>query len=116
MRQAWKLKEPARSLRRGVSRAAAAADWNRWTDRARHSGLPAMARAAETISRHPRGVLNAILRGVGNARSENLNARIRRAKRNACGCRNRERFRIAILFLCGGPDLSPEPALPHETR
>ena len=38
------------------------------------------------------------------------------AKRNACGCRDRECFRAPVLFLCGGLDLSPEPAFPRETR
>ena len=75
-----------------------------------------MARAAETIRRHLWGVLNAILFRVTNARSESMNALIQRAKRNACGYRNWERFRASILFLCGGFDLSPEPALPHGTR
>ncbi len=114
--QAWKLKELARSLWRGGSREQVEADWNRWIRLARHSGLPAMARAAETIRRHLWGVLNAILFGVSNARSESMNALIQRAKRNACGYRNWERFRTSVLFLCGGLDLSPEPAFPHETR
>ena len=52
---------------------------------ARQSGLPAMARAAETIRRRLRGARNAILSGVSNARSESINAPVRRAKRNACG-------------------------------
>ena len=114
--QAWKLKELARSLWRGGSRAQVEADWKRWIELARRSGLPAMIRAAETIRRHLRGVLNAILFGVTNARSESINALIQRAKRNACGYRSWERFRASVLFLCGGLDLSPEPAFPHKTR
>ena len=113
--QAWKLKELARSLWQGRSREQVAADWNRWIQLAQNSGLPAMARAAETIRRHLWGVLNAILLRVTNARSESMNALIQRAKRNACGYRNWERFRTSILFLCGGLDLSPEPAFPHGT-
>ena len=38
-------------------------------------------------------------------RSKSINALIQRAKRNACGCRNWERFRASILFLPGGLDL-----------
>ena len=75
-----------------------------------------MARAAETIRRHLWDALNAILFGVSNARSESINALIQRAKRNARGYRNWERFRASVLFLCGGLDLSPEPDFPHETR
>ena len=72
--QAWKLKELARSLWQGVSREQVEADWNRWIRLAQRNGLPAMARAAETIRRHLRGALNAILFRVTNARSESINA------------------------------------------
>ena len=114
--RAWKLKELARSLWRGGPRGQVEADWNRRVGSARQGGLPVMAQAAETIRRHLWGVLDAILCGVSNARSEGINALIQRAKRNACGCRNWERFRASVLFLCGGLDLSPESAFPHETR
>ena len=72
--QAWKFKQLVRSLWQGVSREQVEADWNRWIRLAQRSGLPAMARAAETIRRHLRGVLNAILFRVSNARSESINA------------------------------------------
>lgn len=68
------------------------------------------------LRRHLWGVLNAILFGVTNARSESINALIQRAKRNACSYRSWERFRASVLFLCGGLDLSPESAFPHGTR
>lgn len=107
---AWKLKEMARSLRKLRSRAELEAGWRRWICAARASGLPAMARVARTIEQHLRGIINAIVKGVSNARTESINARIQRIKRNACGYRSRKRFRIAILFHCGGLDLYPNPA------
>ena len=75
-----------------------------------------MARAAETIRQHLWGVLNAILSGVSNACRESLSALIQRAKRSACGCRNRERFRASVLFPCGGLDLRLEPAFPCQIQ
>jgi transposase len=39
-----------------------------------------------------------------------MNARIQRIKRQACGFRNRDRFRSAIMFHCGGLDLYPRTA------
>ena len=107
---AWKLKEMARSLRKLRSRTELEAGWRRWLRAARDSGLPAMARVARTIEKHLRGIINAIVMGISNARTESLNARIQRIKRNACGYRNRRSFRIAILFHCGGLDLYPDPA------
>ena len=107
---AWKLKEMARSLRKLRSRTELEAAWARWIQAARDSGLPAMVRVARTIEKHLRGIINAIVKGISNARTESLNARIQRIKRNACGYRNRRSFRIAILFHCGGLDLYPDPA------
>ena len=42
-----------------------------------------------------------------NATAESINAKIQRVKRMACGYRNRERFRAAIMFHLGGLDLYP---------
>jgi len=39
--------------------------------------------------------------------AEGLNSKIMAIKRKACGYRNRERFKIAIYFFCGGLDLYP---------
>ena len=45
---------------------------------------------------------------VSNAMAEAKNARIQRIKNMACGFRNRERFRMAILFHLGGLNLMPK--------
>ena len=44
---------------------------------------------------------------ITNAGAESINAKIQAAKRRACGFRNRDRFRTAIYFHCGGLDLYP---------
>jgi len=54
------------------------------------------------------GIMNAIIARVSNAMAEAKNARIQRIKNMACGFRNRERFRMAILFHLGGLNLMPK--------
>ena len=44
---------------------------------------------------------------VSNAMLEAKNTRIQWVRKMACGFRNRERFRLAILFHLGGLDLMP---------
>ena len=72
-----------------------------------------MVRVARTIRYHLIGILNADVLGVTNAKAENLNAKIQKVKRMACGYRNRARFHNAILFHLGGLDLQPHPAATH---
>ena len=59
------------------------------------------------IRRYLWGIVNAVVSGTTNALAESVNAKIQRIKRLACGFRNRERFRNAIYFHCGGLDLYP---------
>lgn len=59
------------------------------------------------IKRHLRGILNAIVLGITNARSEGINSRIQWIKYSARGYRNRDRFRTSIYFHLGGLDLYP---------
>jgi len=42
-----------------------------------------------------------------NAVSEGVNSMIQTIKKMACGFRNREHFKLAIFFHCGGLDLYP---------
>jgi len=59
------------------------------------------------------GLLNAVVLRATNAVAQSMNARIQRIKRMACGYRNRERSRNAILFHLGGLDLYPATASAH---
>jgi transposase len=107
--RAWALKETARGLWAYVRRGWAERGWKRWLGWAFRSRLEPMRKAARMVKEHLWGILNAVVKGVTNATSESLNAKIQRVKKNACGFRNRERFRTAILFHCGGLDLYPRP-------
>src|SRR5438094_746213 len=51
---------------------------------------------------------------VINATAEGLNRKIRMVKEMACGFRNREHYKTAIYFHCGGLDLYPDWKHQHE--
>jgi len=108
--RAWAIKETARELWGYVHRGWAERGWQRWLGWALRSRLEPIRKVARMVKEHLWGLLNAVVQGVTNATSESLNAKIQRVKKNACGFRNRERFRTAILFHCGGLDLYPRPA------
>jgi transposase len=107
--RAWAIKETARGLWGYVRRGWALKAWKRWLVWAFRSQLEPMRKAARVIKNNLWGIVNAVVQHVTNATSESLNARIQWVKKNACGFRNRERFRTAILFHCGGLDLYPRP-------
>jgi len=44
---------------------------------------------------------------ITNGVAEGLNSKIMAIKRKACGYRNRDHFKTAIYFYCGGLDLYP---------
>lgn len=105
--RAWAIKELAANLWHYRTRGWARRAWMRWYSWAIRSRLEPVKRVARMIKRHLGGILNAVVSGVTNARSEAVNARIQTIKRTACGFRNPERFRAAILFHLGGLDLYP---------
>jgi transposase len=57
---------------------------------------------------HLWGIINAIVLKVTNGPLEAINGRIQKLKREACGYRNRERFRRMILSRLGGLHLYPD--------
>jgi transposase len=105
--RAWALKQEAMSLWDYTSRGWAARAWQNWLSWAQRCRLKPMQDVARTIKRHLWGILNAIVLKSHNGHSESMNSRIQRIKRQACGFRNRERFRNAIYFHCGGLSLYP---------
>jgi transposase len=105
--RAWAIKELAAGLWNYRTRGWAQRAWTRWYSWAIRSRLEPIKRVARMIKRYLPGILNAVVSGITNARSEAINARIQAIKRTACGFRNPERFRAAILFHLGGLDLYP---------
>jgi len=109
--RAWAIKEMASSLWGYISRGWAERGRKRllgWIQRCR---LEPMLEVGRTIRRHLWGIINAITQFASNADAESLNSKIQRIKRLACGYRNKERFKTAIMFHLGGLDLYPDGVL-----
>ena len=106
--RAWAMKEMAMDIWRYQRRGWAEKAWQEWLGWAQRCRLEPMKKVARTIKTHLWGIMNAIVLGVHNGHAESANSRIQRIKSRACGFRNRERFRNAIYFHCGGLDLLPE--------
>lgn len=105
--RAWAIKEDLRWLWDYVRRGWAERHWKRWYFWATHSRLAPVIAAAKTIHRHLQGVLNFFAHRITNAVSEGLNSKIGTIKKRAYGFRNRDHFKTAIYFHCGGLQLYP---------
>jgi len=79
-------------------------DWYWW---ATHSRLKPVIDAAKTLKRHLDNIVTYAKHRITNALGESLNSKIEKVKRMACGYRNRNHYKIAILFHCGGLNLYP---------
>ena len=108
--KAWAFKETAMCIWRLVNRSRAKAEWKAWIAKAMRSRLEPIKKVARMIRTHLWGIVNAMALGITNAASESINSKVQRIKRAACGFRNRDRFRNAILFHLGGLDLYPNGA------
>lgn len=81
-------------------------DWFGW---ARRSQLVPVKKVALTVHRHWQNIKTYFENPITNAASESINSKIQKVKAMARGFRNRERYRNAIYFHCGGLDLYPRP-------
>ena len=107
--RAWALKESLRDLWRCRSRLAAEQQWRWWYGWAARARLPQILQVAKMIKRHLPNVLTYFRHRITNAMSEGIASKIQALKKAANGCRNRENFKTAIYFHCGGLDLYPDP-------
>lgn len=105
--RAWVIKETLRHLWSYRREGWARRHWTRWYFWATHSRLKPVIEAARTIQRHLPNVMTYFTHRITNAVSEGLNSKIQTIKKRAYGFRNREHFKTAIYFHCGGLDLYP---------
>ena len=108
--RAWALKEAFQHIWAYRSIPAARAFFWRWEAWARRSRLRPMVHVAGIIRRHLENILTYLTHRITNAVTEGLNAKIQWIKYSSRGFRDRERFKLAIYFHCGGLDLDPRPA------
>ena len=105
--RAWAIKESATRLWAYKRLSAAKKFFARWYWWATHSRLPSIVKAAKTLKSYLYGILAFTRFPYTNARTEAVNAKIQEIKYRARGYRNRDNFRMAILFHCGGLDMDP---------
>lgn len=108
--RAWALKEEFMTVWNYIYEGAAERHFRRWYQWARRSRLEPMREVAAMINRHWENVKTYFRHPITNAGAESMNSKIQRVKGMARGFRNRERFRMAIYFHCGGLDLYPDRA------
>jgi transposase len=105
--RAWAIKEQLRALwsYRSVGWARKFfEDWYAWAIR---SKLEPVRNVARMIKSRLENVLTYCTLPITSSVAEAINGRIAAIKRRACGYRNRENFKTAIYFFCGGLDLYP---------
>jgi transposase len=105
--RAWALKESLRQLWDYQSSSWARRFWKRWYFWATHSRLAPIIDASKLIARHLPNVLSYFTHRITNAVAEGLNSKIGTVQKRACGYRNRDHFKIAVYFHCGGLNLYP---------
>ena len=105
--RAWAIKESLRHLWDYTYVGAARTFFKRWYWWATHSRLAPIIKVARMLKAHLENILTYLTHRITNAVTEGLNAKIQWIKFGARGFRNRESFKTAILFHCGGLDLEP---------
>jgi len=108
--RAWALKESLRKWWSYRTLGWAERFWQRWYFWATHSRLPPMIDVAKLIARHLPNVLTYFKHRITNAVAGGLNSKVATVQKRACGFRNRDHFKIAVYFHCGGLDLYPASA------
>lgn len=105
--KAWAIKEMLRELWKSINLKSALRYILQWFDWAWKSGLKPIKKAANTVADHIDHILMYFKHKITNATSEGINSKIQKVKAMACGYRNKENFKTAIYFHCGGLDLYP---------
>jgi transposase len=106
--RAWAIKESLRRFWDYRYPRRAQVYFQRWYFWATHSRIAPMVVAAKTLKGHLANILTYFQHRISNATAEGLNSKIQMVKEMACGFRNRQHYKTAIYFHCGGLDLYPK--------
>jgi len=108
--RAWAIKETANRLWSYQYWACAKKAWEYLCSWMIRSRLKPIIKVGRMIKNYLWGILNAVLLKANNAMLEAKNGCIQKIKARACGFRNRDRFKTAIMFHLGGLDMMPSAA------
>lgn len=75
--------------------------WQEWMTIAKDTGIPLMASVARMVAKRLYGILNAMKNRVSNGNAESLNSKIRLLRVKSRGFRNKERFKLGVLYHYG---------------
>jgi len=106
--RAWAIKESLREFWNYTYPKNAMKFFKKWFNWAIHSRLQPIMQAARTLKTHIKNILTYFKHRITNATAEGLNSKIQMVKEMACGFRNREHYKLAIYFHCGGLNLYPK--------
>jgi len=107
--KAWGFKELLRELWTHASPAEAREFFLSWYRRVIHGKLEPMKKVARMIKSRLTQVVSYCEHQITNAVAEGLNSKIMSIKRRAAGFRNKDNFKTAIFFHCGGLEMRPHP-------
>jgi len=110
--RAWAIKENLRELWNSPTREWAVEHWMNWYSWARRSRLRPIEDKARMLAAHIDNILTYFTHCITNALTEAVNSTIQKLKKMAYGYRNRENFKTAIYFHCGGLQLYPTHTIP----
>jgi len=105
--RAWAIKESLRELWAHGTSQQAEGFWRHWFWWATHARLVPVREVAWMLKRHWTNIVTYFRHRITNAVSEGLNSKIQTIKKMAYGFRNKDHFKTAIYFHCGGLDLYP---------
>lgn len=108
--RAWAIKEVFRAFWKCVDLADATAYLKRWCSLASKSRMEPLRRVARLFRDHAARILTYFKHRFNNAIAEGVNRRIQDLIQKSCGYRNRERFKVDVLFHLGGLNLYPASA------
>jgi transposase len=106
--KAWAFKEMLRDLWDQDSAATATNFFKEWYKRVIHTRLEPMKSVARSIKERLVNVVSYCTHHITNGVAEGINSKIMSIKRRVGGFRNRQNFKTAIFFYCGGLDLYPQ--------
>lgn len=106
--KAWAYKEMLRDLWHHDDATLATEFFKDWYRRVIHTKLTPLKKVATTIAERLANVVSYCRHRITNAVAEGMNSKIMSIKRRVGGYRNRENFKTAIYFYCGGLDLYPQ--------
>ena len=108
--RAWAWKESLRDLWSYSTEGWARRFFGDWYAGAIRSRLEPVKKVARMLKSRLDNIVSYCRYPITNGVAEGLNSKIMTIKRKACGFANREHFKIAIYFHCGGLSLYPEPS------